>query len=127
MSEALKKHRNQNQYADWEKRLIKNLSAIGSTESAMILSESVTPRGRRILRLAPSTHLTNGRDCGGMRNWPTPTTRDWKDTGNVTFQRKDGKSRLDRVPMQMIATGETTGSNATTESEAHRTQHFLFG
>ena len=71
-------------------------------------------------------HKANGHGMSNLNEhlnftatWPTPTTRDWKDTGDVSFTRPDGKTRLDRVPMLMLATevsGQTTnGLPATTE------------
>ena len=186
----------------WENRFLVRLAMSGSTESAMILKRKVTPRGRQILRLVPSTRLINGRDFGGsekwmtpatpgggkkitskelktgkrangtkaqialenqmdLTKWLTPTTRDHKDAGNVSFQRRDGTSRLDHVsmqmiaqskrwptpttrdgkdagpnvnpyhrlyklPMQLIATGGATGSNATTGKSGAPNPAFAF-
>lgn len=58
-----------------------------------------------------------------LSGWPTTTTRDWKDTGDLSKSmiRKDGKSRADCVPrvaslcepVRLTATGEIlTGSSA---------------
>ncbi len=59
-----------------ESRLRERLAAIGSTESPLIWKESVTPAGRSISRLAPSTPRTSDSDSTGsqpqMAYWRTP-------------------------------------------------------
>ena len=145
-----------------ENRLVVRLATLGSTESAMILRQKATPAGRRILRLVPSTRLTNGRDCVGMRwqtvttqdssgrgyqtrhgkiyptlpgqldprklsRWITASARDWKDTPGMATKSGD-RNRIDQCPRQMAAqaTGETTGSNATTEKRGAPNPAFSF-
>jgi len=69
-------------------------------------------------------HLNAAADCSG---WPTPTTRDHKDTGDLSGSmfRRDGQLRDDTVPRvatmcgpaRLTATGEMlTGSSAEMES-----------
>jgi hypothetical protein len=52
--------------------------------------------------------------------WLTPTARDWKDSEGMSLEpRKDGASRVDLLPRQLIATARggpaPNGSTATTE------------
>tara|TARA_R100001086_G_scaffold941_1_gene491 strand:- start:383 stop:1087 length:705 start_codon:yes stop_codon:yes gene_type:complete len=43
-----------------------------------------TKQGRLYFQLVPTEIApTEGTDCGSSRTWPTPTTRDYKDTGNL--------------------------------------------
>lgn len=39
--------------------------------------------------------------------WPTPSSRDWKDTPGMDTERPDGRSRLDQLPRQMAASWTT--------------------
>ena len=57
----------------WENRLRERLGMVGSTESALIWREKVTPAGRSISRLAPWTPPTSGTGSTGSR-WPSPTS-----------------------------------------------------
>jgi hypothetical protein len=50
--------------------------------------------------LIPSDCITNASGYGSML--PTPTARDWKDTFGMGTTRKDGKTRLDRLPMLLF-------------------------
>lgn len=64
----------------WESRLRERLATIGSTESALIWRQKVSPRGQLISRLAPSTRHTNGTGSIGQPSQalarPTPQARD---------------------------------------------------
>lgn len=55
----------------WENRLRDRLAMVGSTESALIWREKVTPAGRSISRLAPWTPPTGDSGSTGSP-WPTP-------------------------------------------------------
>lgn len=50
--------------------------------------------------------------------WVTPSARDWKDSAGMATTRPDGRSRIDQLPHQMVATAPsgqiTNGSSATT-------------
>lgn len=59
----------------WEQRLKERLASIGSTESALIWTRSVTPQGFPISRLAVSTRHTNGTGYTGSQ-WSTPRASD---------------------------------------------------
>lgn len=85
--------------SSWESRLRRRLARTGSTECSLTWKASATPAGRPLSRLVPSMRPTDGTGCG---LWPTPTTRDWKDSPGMSFEpRKDGASRLDLVPRQV--------------------------
>ena len=88
--------------SSWESRLRQRLAKVGSTECLLTWKEKVTPAGRRLSRLAPSTRPIGANDCG---LWPTPATRDYKDTGDLSksMHRKDGKLRMDTLPRQAAA------------------------
>ncbi len=84
----------------WENRLRQRLARHGSTECWMTWKASATPAGRPLSRLVPSTPRTGATACGF---WPTPTTRDHKDSLGMSFApRKDGASRLDLLPRQVF-------------------------
>ncbi len=51
-----------------------------STNYTLTWKPSGTPQGRCYFRLVASEQDTSGRDFG---SWPTPTSRDYKDTGNI--------------------------------------------
>lgn len=100
----------------WENRLADRLAMVGSTESALIWQRKVTPAGRSISRLAPSTLRSNGTDCSGLRYWVAPSARDWKDSLNMATEGPekrpeapkfwpDRRKRTDQLPRQMIACG----------------------
>jgi hypothetical protein len=64
----------------WVRTLL-GTSVWGSTTCWMTWKRSATPRGRLLFRLVPSTRHTDGIASGF---WGTPTTRDHKDTGDMT-------------------------------------------
>lgn len=61
--------------SSWESRLRERLATVGSTESALIWREKVTPAGQPISRLAVSTRHTNGTGSTGSQ-WSTPRASD---------------------------------------------------
>ena len=106
----------------WANRLQVRTALAGSTLYRLIWKERVTPAGRLIFALRASARPTfasgfilplavtappplSGQILSG---WPTVTARDWKDTPGATTKRKDGKTRLDRVPMLAQLTGWAT-------------------
>jgi len=50
-----------------------------------------------VFGLTKSVQATGERGSSYLRNWPTPTARDYKDAAGNLSDRKDGKSRMDRV------------------------------
>ena len=73
-------------------RLQQRLALIGSTECSMTWKERATPAGRSFFQLQPSAPRTRETDFG---LWPTPTARDYKDSGkNVNYEKLAKKSRL---------------------------------
>lgn len=76
----------------WESRLRERLAMIGSTESALIWREKVTPAGASISRLAPWTPPTSAAGSTGspqMGTWPTPTSL----SGGSATSNPPGNSR----------------------------------
>ncbi len=93
--------------SSWESRLRERLATVGSTESALIWRAKTTPAGQSISRLAPSMRHTNGTDCIGSR-WTTVSARDGKDSAGMSLEpRKDGRSRIDLLPREMISYSAT--------------------
>ena len=88
-------------------RLQAKTASLGSTLYTLTWKERVTPSQRSICALRASAPRTSDNDCIG---WPTPTTRDHKDTGDLSnsMQRKDGKMRHDTVPRVASLTGWPT-------------------
>ncbi len=86
--------------SSWESRLRQRLGGIGSTECSLTWKALATPAGRSLSQLVPSTPRIAETDSG---LWPTPTTRDHKDSLGMSFApRKDGASRLDLLPRQVF-------------------------
>lgn len=81
--------------SSWESRLRERLATVGSTESALIWREKITPQGQSISRLAPSMRHTNGTDCTGSP-WQTPLASDVRkqsENPETTLRRRD-KSQM---------------------------------
>ena len=102
-------------------RTLKDISRWDSPASSATWKNWVTKcRGEYSLRVK-SAHLTNESGCS---SWPTATTRDWKDTGDMTqsMVRKDGKARitLGRVAQANHSTdGSRQESWATPQASDH--------
>src|SRR5690606_4015826 len=62
---------------------------------------------RQICALRASALRKSGSACSG---WPTPTTRDHKDTGDLgrSMTRKDGRARHDTLPRVAWLSGSET-------------------
>jgi hypothetical protein len=80
-----------------ENKLRAKTLILGSTLYALTWKAWITPSGRYRSRLRGSVRRTCETEFIG---WPTPTTRDYKDTGDLdkSMKRKDGKMRHDTVP-----------------------------
>jgi DNA (cytosine-5)-methyltransferase 1 len=52
--------------------------------------------------------LPHKRNAYGF-SLPTPTSRDWKDTPGMKMERKDGKTRADRLPMLLFLSVNSAG------------------
>lgn len=78
---------------------LKERAQLGSILYSLNWSEQVTPAGRRISRLRASAARISASDFISS-GWLTPTTRDFRDTGNLETSRfrKDGKERKDVLP-----------------------------
>jgi hypothetical protein len=79
-----------------ESKLRQQLAKTGSMIYALTWKAKVTPQGWSYYQLAASVPRTSGKDCS---SWPTPATRDYKDTGDLSKSqfRKDGKERNDTI------------------------------
>lgn len=96
-------------------RLLARTALLGSTLYKLTWKDRVTPAGRSIPALRASVRRISDNGCSG---WPTPTTRDHKDTGDLSNSmiRKDGKSRMDTVPRQEFMAGWPTPTANDTRS-----------
>ena len=95
-----------------ESKLRQQLPTGGLTMFIKDWKQKATPLGRQYCQLAVLARPISETDCG---LWPTPSTRDHKDTGNLESSqfRKDGKERNDtlgRVAYGSIAQTESKGS-----------------
>lgn len=63
--------------------------------------------------LTPLDLVTNASASGSTL--PTPTARDWKDTLGMIPSRKDGKTRLDRLPMLLFSVVRSAGMSTKTD------------
>jgi hypothetical protein len=79
-------------------------------------SENCQPSGMlqngSLLGLTLLDLVINVTDYGSML--PTPTTRDYKDTLGMSITRKDGKTRLDRLPMLVFEYARNVGISTKT-------------
>ena len=92
----------------WVSKSMQRLAKVGSTECMLTWKDRVTPSGRSVLQLVPSTPRIVEIDCGGALRidpayWITATTRDWKDSPGMSTVRPDGGSRIDQLPRQVAA------------------------
>lgn len=90
-----------------ESRLQAKTQTLGSTLYKLTWKPWITPLGRSRFRLRASVLRTSETVFTGL---PTPTTRDYKDTGDLSksMQRKDGKLRHDTVPRLAFLAGWPT-------------------
>lgn len=96
-----------------ESRLRAAVRMLGSTLYTLTWKAWVTPSGVSRFRLRASALRKSGT---GRTGWPTPTTRDHKDMGNLdgSMVRKDGRMRHDTLPRVAWLSGskEETDSHA---------------
>jgi len=82
-------------------------------------SENLPPSGMlaggSLWELMPLDLIINASGYGSTL--PTPTARDWKDTLGMAPERKDGKTRLDRLPMLLFDHARCAGMSSTTSWE----------
>ena len=89
----------------WASRLRQQLGTGGSMIYKQTWKQKATPQGLLYWAHTASTPRTKG---SGSTGWPTATTRDYKDTGDLSKSmiRKDGRSRCDslaRVAYGLVA------------------------
>lgn len=94
-----------------ESRLRAVVSSRGSTLYALTWKEWVTPLGQSLSLLRASPRPMS--ECG-RTGWPTPTARDYKDTGNLSgsMTRRDGRMRHDTLPRVAWLSGSQTERDA---------------
>ena len=85
----------------WESRLRQRLASLGSTECLLTWKASITPQGRPLFRLVPSTPHIVGIDSG---LWPTPSSRDGKG-GYQGGRIRNGKLSNDTLDVTAQHTG----------------------
>lgn len=100
-------------------KLQARLSMTGSTLYTLIWKPWVTPSGVSRSRLRASVRRTSETAITG---WPTPTTRDWKDSGTDIKPRADGSARLDQLPRQANLAGWPTTRATDGENNARTLQ-----
>lgn len=90
-------------------RTSKDTSALDSEKSLENWKASVTEQRGDYSRRLKLARLTSE---SGSSSWPTATTRDWKDTGDMSqsMVRKDGKMRLDTLGRVVQASPNSLGS-----------------
>lgn len=94
-----------------EERLKDRLHGRGSMIYRTDWKQHITPLGRQIFRLRASALRTSVSELSSeLSGWPTATTRDWKDTGDLSGSmiRKDGKLRNDTIPRVASMSGWPT-------------------
>lgn len=94
-------------------RLAAKTLIYGSTLYKLTWKPWVTPSGRSRFRLRASVRRTSETGCTG---WPTPTTRDWKDSGADIKPRADGSGRFDQLPRQANLAGWGTPRTFTVDT-----------
>jgi hypothetical protein len=81
-------------------------------KSSKDLPRSAMLHAGSLWELIPSDCITNASGFGSTL--PTPTARDWKDTFGMSPERRDGKTRLDRLPMLLFSLVRSAGMSSTT-------------
>ena len=95
-------------------RLKQRSDMAGSTLFKLTWKESATPSGLPVSLLRGAALRTSGNDFG---SWPTPATRDWKDSGADIKPRPDnGRDRFDQLPRVANLAGWPTPRREDSES-----------
>lgn len=85
-------------------KLRRRMAGFGSPLYVLTWKSWAIRLGPPICALRASARRTSGSGCSGSHaGWATPTTRDHKDTGDLStsMRRADGQDRFDTVPRQM--------------------------
>lgn len=77
------------------------------SKSSLDLPTSGITAGGLLWEVTLSDLIARDGDCGSTL--PAPTARDWKDTFGMNTVRKDGKTRLDRLPMLLFEAVRNAG------------------
>ena len=105
-----------------ESRLQAQLDLDGSTIYRLTLKQKTTPQRRSYYHLAASALRTKENGCS---SWPTPSVRDYKDTGNLDKSRfrKSGKERHDTVPRVAFGTAPPLSTAETANTVPSQLNH----
>lgn len=90
-------------------RTSKDTLPLGCATSCKTWESWVTEQRGEYSARRKLAHRTSGNEC---LSWPTATTRDWKDTGDLSRSnvRRDGKLRMDTLGRVVQASSSTHGS-----------------
>lgn len=86
--------------SSWENRLRRRLARTGSTECLLTWKQRITPAGRSLSQLVPSTRPTGATGSG---LWPTPAARDWRSekATDEFYQAWASSTKGKTLPMQI--------------------------
>jgi len=103
-------------------RLQAQLDLDGLTMYKGIWKQKTTPQQRLYYQVGLSTPRTKENGCS---SWPTPSVRDYKDTGNLDKSRfrKSGKERHDTVPRVAFGTAPLPSTAETTSTVPPQLNH----
>jgi hypothetical protein len=109
-----------------ESRLRQQLDLDGLTIYKLTWRHKVTPQRRSYCHLAASALRTKEKDSS---SWPTPSVRDYKDTGNLDKSRfrKSGKERNDTVPRVAYGIAPWATPNVSMTFPVNMGQQVAFG
>ena len=105
-----------------ESRLQAQLDLDGLTMYKGIWKQRTTPQRRLYYQVGLSTPRTKENGCS---SWPTPSVRDYKDTGNLDKSRfrKSGKERHDTVPRVAFGTAPPLSTAETANTVPSQLNH----
>ena len=105
-----------------ESRLRQQLDLDGLTIYKGIWKQKTTPQRRLYYQVGLSTPRTKENGCS---SWPTPSVRDYKDTGNLDKSRfrKSGKERHDTVPRVAFGTAPPLSTAETANTVPSQLNH----
>ena len=103
-------------------RLQAQLDLDGLTMYKGIWKQKTTPQQRLYYQVGLSTPRTKENGCS---SWPTPSVRDYKDTGNLDKSRfrKSGKERHDTVPRVAFGTAPLPSTAETASTVPPQLNH----
>ena len=99
----------------WESRLRQRLESIGSTECILTWKASVTPAGRSLSRLVPSTRPIDATELG---LWPTPVADDAPDRVKGKINSR-GEPKLSGQVKALWPTPDAAAMNVGADPQKH--------